>query len=116
MSKIQLSRSVVFALEMVRACLPLIPGRELELSSMFMQMNFEMEGHDASERRVVLSILIYPDVHVSANAIVQGLEGSIQIQLPPNNLIRHGEPTWSFECRGDPKTKRLVAQLVGQRP
>jgi hypothetical protein len=101
---------------MVRACLPLIPGRNLELGSMFMQMNMEMRGRDSSERRVSLCILVYPDVHVTADATVRTADGYIQIQLPPKNIVGRDEPTWSFQCRVDPQTGKMVAQLDGQRP
>ncbi len=116
MSKIQISRGVSFALEMVRACLPLIPGRNLELGSMFMQMDMEMEGHSSEARCVNLCILIYPDIHVSADATVRTSDGYIQIQLPPDGRIRRHEPAWAFHCRVEPRTGKMVAQLTSQRP
>ena len=98
--KIFLSKSVSFAIEMVRASLRHVPTN-LRLTGLWMQMNMGtdlMGDKNHGSRSITMAILIHPSSRVHANCDVYCEEGEwksgdVTITLPGDGV------KWKFHCQ-----------------
>jgi len=114
MSKQSVTGSMCLAIEMVRAALLLIPEKGKKLGDSFLHIDMEHDYDRQGIRVVSLSILMRGDVYVSAQAYMYRsrmgwVPAQLEIQLPPGNLFRQGEPTWYFSCIEE--ETRIAARL-----
>jgi len=94
---LRLTKSVCFALEMAKHCLPQTPAG-LNLNGRWMQMNMETEG--SQERLVSLLIAIHgaaDQVSCTCN-IERGEEGEWSEGLCYINLAARPDEVWAFYC------------------
>ena len=106
-NEIFLSKSVTFAIEMVRACLPHTPT-ELRLNGMWQQMNMgtQVLGDErCGQRMVALHILIYPGNTLSASCSMdcvnsEWVSGQTEIRLfDESGCYNANTKMWRFACQ-----------------
>lgn len=100
-----LSKSVSFAIEMVRACLYHTPTN-VRLSGLWMQMNMgtDVMGNEThGSRLITFAILIHPGIRVSVNCHVNCLNGEwvsgdTEIWLLDSEGKQNEDMRWKFCC------------------
>jgi hypothetical protein len=93
---VHLTKSVCFAIEMVKACLPRTPTG-LDMSGWWTQMDMETSG--TKHRKVLLLIYIYGlPSHVSASCEVFRENGEWARGTCTINLSSDPKTTWTFNC------------------
>ncbi|MEN9557647.1 MAG: hypothetical protein RL141_16 [Candidatus Parcubacteria bacterium] len=112
-----LSKSVSFAIEMVRASLHHIPT-DIHLDGLWMQTNMSTDilgDRHFGQRSILFSILVYPDIVVEASCNVTCTDGKwrsgdVEIRLPSTtgHYNKDAAP-WRFHCQIDAEG-RLNAQ------
>lgn len=102
-----LSKSVSFAIEMVRASLRHTPTN-IRLDGLWMQMNIgtDLLGSERSGmRNLLFSILISPNINIEANCIVvcvggEWKSGDLEIRLlDSKGCYAENNPRWKFRCQ-----------------
>ncbi len=105
--KIFLSKSVSFAIEMVRASLPQTPTK-VRLAGLWMQMNMgtRVLGNEERGRRLVsLAILIHPGININAECALNCIDGKwtsgdVEICLfDHTNCYNENTKRWKFRCK-----------------
>ena len=104
--EIFLSKSVSFAIEMVRTSLRHTPTR-VRLEGLWMQMNMAtdiMGDESHGQRFITLAILINPGIRVSANCHVNCVEGEwksgdVEVWLLDSAGQRRDDAHWKFRCQ-----------------
>src|SRR3989344_7713944 len=107
-NEIFLSKSVSFAIEMVRASLRLTPT-DIRLAGLWMQMPIASDllgDVEFGQRDILFEILIHPGIKIAAGCSVfcvggEWKSGNVNIRLLDSTGRQRSDADWKFSCELD---------------